>query len=393
MNKWSQRMKSQQMIHLLARTSVVLGTGLMLSQCASTKSKVAQNTNVVVSVKEQKLALYNKDGKRLKEYPVSTSKFGLSDKPGTNGTPLGMHEIVAKIGQGVPPGSVFKSRKLTGEVIKPDSPGRDPIVTRIMWLRGMESQNKNAYGRCIYIHGTAEERNVGKPVSYGCVRMTSRDVMDVFDRTGIGSNVMIVEGKLPGHVPAAAPAPMIVPPVDAPPIFLNPNTSPQGPLGQPEKSESLLAANSAKPAAAPAPAPAPEVAHASATPKRSLFGLNLFRHNDEPISEELAIPASAPVSRSERTTSASQPMVASSAPEPVRASAPASATAPTSSLDPESEVASTSTSGSFQAKQLKNGATVIYSASPAGPPTTPMVLKSKKTASKGLKGGLASSNS
>lgn len=216
----------------LTRSLWVVGTATLLSQC--TTSKVDRNANVVVSVKEQKLALYSSNGTRLKEYPVSTSKFGLNDKPGAYGTPLGRHEIVAKIGQGVKPGSVFKSRQLTGEVLKPDAPGRDPIVTRIMWLRGMESQNKNAYGRCIYIHGTAEERNIGKPVSYGCIRMKSRDVMDVFDRTSIGSNVLVVEGKLPGHVPAAMPSPLPASPENAPPIFLSPNPNMQGPLGKPE---------------------------------------------------------------------------------------------------------------------------------------------------------------
>jgi hypothetical protein len=245
-------MNFRRVLFSLTRTAGVIGAAALLSQCST--SKVNRNANVVVSVKEQKLALYTKDGKRVKEYPVSTSKFGLNDKPGNYGTPLGMHEIVAKIGQGVPPGSVFKSRQLTGEVLKPDAPGRDPIVTRIMWLRGMESQNKNAYGRCIYIHGTAEERNIGKPVSYGCIRMKSRDVMDVFDRTGIGSNVLVVEGKLPGHVPAAMPAPMPATPENAPPIFLSPNPNAHGPLGKPEQPEAMMTQNT--PATAPAPAPA-----------------------------------------------------------------------------------------------------------------------------------------
>jgi hypothetical protein len=213
-----------------------------MSSCALFK-KGDTPANVVVSVKEQRMAIYSKDGKVVRHYPVSTSKFGLSDKPGTYGTPLGMHEIVAKIGHGAPPGAVFKSRQPTGEVLKPDSPGRDPIVTRILWLKGLEERNKNAYQRYIYIHGTAEERNIGKPVSYGCIRMKSKDVIDLFNRTGIGSNVLVVQGGLPSTVPPLMPRPTPVLPQEAPPIFLNPNQSPQGPLGRPEPPQVLLAQN------------------------------------------------------------------------------------------------------------------------------------------------------
>lgn len=193
---------------------------LCLCQCATTGSGRA--TNVVVSVQEQKLAIYTDNGSKAKVYPVSTSKFGLSDKPGTCGTPLGMHQVVAKIGHGAPPGAVFKSRQMTGEVIKPNAPGRDPIVTRIMWLRGLERQNQNAYGRCIYIHGTAEERTIGTPASYGCIRMKSRDVMDLFNNLGIGARVLIVENALPGSVVPVSSAPAAPVPSNAPPIYLNP---------------------------------------------------------------------------------------------------------------------------------------------------------------------------
>ena len=74
----------------------------------------------------------------------------------------------------------------TGEILVPDAPGRDPIVTRILWLRGREAQNANAYGRYIYIHGTPEERNIGTPASYGCIRMRSRDVIQLYDIVGCG---------------------------------------------------------------------------------------------------------------------------------------------------------------------------------------------------------------
>ena len=83
------------------------------------------------------MALLN-DGKPIATYPVSTSKFGLGDSPGTKSTPLGDLEVARKIGAGAPSGAVFKSRRRTGEIVAPDSPGRDPIVSRILWLRGLE---------------------------------------------------------------------------------------------------------------------------------------------------------------------------------------------------------------------------------------------------------------
>ena len=127
---------------------------------------------VIVSIPEQRMALLE-DGAPLATYPVSTSKFGLGDIPGSSGTPLGALEVAQKIGGGAPSGAVFKDRRRTGEIVAPDAPGRDPIVTRILWLRGEEPQNALAYSRFIYIHGTPEERNIGLPVSHGCIRMRS----------------------------------------------------------------------------------------------------------------------------------------------------------------------------------------------------------------------------
>ena len=114
----------------------------------------------VVSVRDQKMAVM-RNGHVVKTYPISTSKFGLGDRKGSCRTPLGAHRIASKIGTGQPKGMVFKSRKPTGECVAPNSPGRDPIVTRIMWLEGLEGRNRNAHSRLIYIHGTAEERTIG----------------------------------------------------------------------------------------------------------------------------------------------------------------------------------------------------------------------------------------
>ena len=159
---------------------------------------------VIISVPEQRMAVLEQ-GKPTATYPVSTSKFGLGDYRGSWGTPLGKLEVASKIGDGAPLGAVFKDRRFTGEVIPVDAPGRDPIVTRILWLRGLEPQNQNAYCRDIYIHGTPEERNIGLPMSYGCVRMRSRDVIQLYNTVGLGAEVTIVNAKLHDVDPAIPP--------------------------------------------------------------------------------------------------------------------------------------------------------------------------------------------
>jgi lipoprotein-anchoring transpeptidase ErfK/SrfK len=151
---------------------------------------------VVVSVADQAMDVYAKN-RLIGHYLVSTSKYGVGDSPGTYRTPLGELEVAKKIGGGAPAGAVFKDRKPTGEVLDPDAPGRDPIVTRILWLRGLESQNTDAFKRCIYIHGTPEERNIGRPASFGCIRMRSADVIRLFATVGVGAKVDIVRGPLP----------------------------------------------------------------------------------------------------------------------------------------------------------------------------------------------------
>lgn len=151
---------------------------------------------VIISVKDQKLMVIE-DGKRAAVYPVSTSKFGLGDRWGSMATPLGWMQVAEKIGDHAPVGAVFHKRRFTGEILKPNAPGRDPIVTRIIWLRGLEHSNANAFNRCIYIHGTAEEKSIGKPASYGCVRMCSKDVTQVYAQLPIGAIVRIIPESLP----------------------------------------------------------------------------------------------------------------------------------------------------------------------------------------------------
>ncbi len=187
---------------MMAARNLLGGAALILSACTSTT-----NSDVVVSVKDQKMGLYS-EGHLVKKYRISTSKFGLGDSPGSNHTPLGKHEIIAKIGHGLPTGAVLKSRSWNGEVLKPNAPGRDPIVSRILWLRGMESGNRNAMKRYIYIHGTPEESRLGKPASYGCIRMGMKDIVDLFNDVPIGAKVTVTRGGLPsGKKIEAQPTP------------------------------------------------------------------------------------------------------------------------------------------------------------------------------------------
>lgn len=183
-------------LRMLLRGAVALAVLLFVASCATPDTR----HRVVISVPEQRMALLE-EGKLVATYPVSTSKFAIGDWPGSRGTPLGEMEIARKIGGGAPLGAVFRDRRRTGEILVPDAPGRDPIVTRILWLRGREAQNRNAYNRYIYIHGTAEERNIGKPASYGCVRMRSQDVIRLYDVVGEGARVSIVNTPLVSAVP------------------------------------------------------------------------------------------------------------------------------------------------------------------------------------------------
>lgn len=150
---------------------------------------------MIISVPDQRLAVLE-NNTVIAEYRVSTSKYGLGDRAGSYATPLGELEIAQKIGDGVPEGTVFKNRHPTGEILRPNAPGRDPIVTRIMWLRGLEASNSQAFGRNIYIHGTPVERLIGRPASFGCIRMRSRDVVQVFNMVHAGAKVAVVDVKL-----------------------------------------------------------------------------------------------------------------------------------------------------------------------------------------------------
>jgi len=163
------------------------------------------SADMIVSVPDQVLALVDR-GKLIVRYSISTSKFGTGDSAASYRTPLGTLFVSAKIGDKLPPGTVIKNRIPTGEIVGVDAPGRDPIVSRVIWLRGMEAQNRAARDRCIYIHGTPEERRIGKPASFGCIRMRSRDIIDLYDRVHIGTHVLITLRKIHDFVKPEEPS-------------------------------------------------------------------------------------------------------------------------------------------------------------------------------------------
>jgi lipoprotein-anchoring transpeptidase ErfK/SrfK len=188
--------------------SIYLAGVLMLLFLASCVAPDTQH-HIVISAREQKLALLD-GGNLMAIYPISTSKFGLGDWPGSSCTPLGELEVAKKIGGDAAPGAVFKDRRRTGEIVAPDTPGRDPIVTRILWLRGREAQNANAFARYIYIHGTPEERNIGLPVSYGCIRMRSNDIINLYNAVGPKTEITIIDEPLSSVIPTLAPPTQLI---------------------------------------------------------------------------------------------------------------------------------------------------------------------------------------
>ena len=175
---------------------IVLILSVLSATSAFAVAPVDTSNQVIISVRDQKLVLL-RDGTKVATYPISTSMFGLGDAWGRMTTPLGYLAVEKKIGDNVPVGAVFHKRRLTGEVLQPNTPGRDPITTRIIWLRGLEAQNAHAFQRCIYIHGTPEENKIGRPASYGCIRMKSKDVAELYDQLPVGAVVQIIPDRLP----------------------------------------------------------------------------------------------------------------------------------------------------------------------------------------------------
>ena len=143
-----------------------------------------------ISLAEQSLTLFDENGQVVRRYPVSTAAKGAGEAFGSNCTPRGRHIVRAKIGAGQPENTVFVARRPTGEIYSAELdaafPGRDWILTRILWLSGCEPQ-RNRLGRVdtmrryIYIHGSSEQAPMGEAQSHGCIRMRNRDILELFD--------------------------------------------------------------------------------------------------------------------------------------------------------------------------------------------------------------------
>jgi lipoprotein-anchoring transpeptidase ErfK/SrfK len=151
--------------------------------------KKSAQISIHISVPKQQLNV--KRGRAtLRKFPVSTSQYGLGSTAGSLRTPLGRFRIAEKIGAGLPENTSFKSRKpvrTTAKMLTAD----DLIMSRILWLDGLESKNANTYGRYIYIHGTNQEERIGEPASHGCVRMRNADIAELFDLVEVDTPVVI----------------------------------------------------------------------------------------------------------------------------------------------------------------------------------------------------------
>lgn len=151
--------------------------------------------NLKVIISKQKLIL-SKDDKIVKYYPVSTSKYGIGNKIGSNKTPLGLHRIASKIGRNACFGAIFKRRRNTGKIARVNKGSGDLITTRILRLEGLQrginkGKGIDSFQRCIYIHGTPEEKLIGKPTSHGCIRMKNSDIIKLFSLVKRGTLVEI----------------------------------------------------------------------------------------------------------------------------------------------------------------------------------------------------------
>jgi len=187
------------------KSSLSLFVFLILIAFAAGKTQARAQTSMIISTADQRIAVFHGD-QLVAQYPVSTSKYGLGDRTQSYETPLGIFSVVSRIGEGAPEGAVFKERRMTGEVVRPNAPGRDAIVTRILQLRGLTNGAAHAYDRGIYIHGTPAESQLGRPASYGCIRMRSRDIVRVFAEAPVGTKIAIIKTPIARVLARAAAA-------------------------------------------------------------------------------------------------------------------------------------------------------------------------------------------
>ena len=161
------------------------------------KLKISPTKFILVAhISSQTLSLFE-DGKFVKTFSCSTSRFGIGQVEGSNRTPLGLHRIAEKIGVGEPAGTVFKSREIVGHTSQPEFADAK-ITTRILWLEGLEpgfnqGGNVDSHHRYIYIHGTADQKSIGTPASHGCIHLADADLIPLFDLLPSGTLVWIQE--------------------------------------------------------------------------------------------------------------------------------------------------------------------------------------------------------
>ena len=151
---------------------------------------------LTVSIAAQSVSLFE-DGNFVRKYPCSTSRFGIGQVEGSNCTPLGLHRVAEKIGDGAPAGTVFKSREVIGHTSQPEHADAK-ITTRILWLEGLEpglnrDGNVDSRRRYIYIHGTADQESIGEPASCGCIHLADADLIPLFNQLPVGTLVWIAE--------------------------------------------------------------------------------------------------------------------------------------------------------------------------------------------------------
>ncbi|HEX7675841.1 MAG TPA: L,D-transpeptidase [Bdellovibrio sp.] len=153
-------------------------------------------TQILVSAEDQKLTLLI-DGKPTRLFSVSTAMNGLGCEIGSNKTPTGRLKIHKKIGGEFPKGAIFRARVHNGEICTPGSSlwqsSEDLVTSRVLWLEGCENHNANTLGRYIYLHGTNQEHLLGKPVSHGCIRLSNKDIIELYDLVEEGTEVLIVD--------------------------------------------------------------------------------------------------------------------------------------------------------------------------------------------------------
>jgi lipoprotein-anchoring transpeptidase ErfK/SrfK len=153
------------------------------------KGQPPEDWEMRVDIERQMLDLCHRD-KVIKSWPVSTSRFGLGFEPGSFKTPTGRFMVAEKIGDGAPLWAEFKSRQPTGGISESGG-DQDGILTRILWLSGLDADNANTRDRYIYFHGTNREDLIGTPASHGCIRLRNADITELFDLVPEGVRVVI----------------------------------------------------------------------------------------------------------------------------------------------------------------------------------------------------------